>query len=150
MLATGAFSGVVNLITHTRDTPEGREVGVSAAGDGVARARARVTHHFAKDAGVTTSVAVGKGGGRDFFMPEFVADGPPSLAGNSRGLDGFHVGTWTGRAFYKSLSAQWSLNHHDKQIPGGDTEALFGDGRSHQADTRAFFEAKLTPQLRLV
>ncbi|MBX3261486.1 MAG: TonB-dependent receptor [Labilithrix sp.] len=147
LYGTGAFSGVVNLISHTRDTPDGREVGVSAVGDGVMRARARLTHHWTRDAGVTTSVAVAKGAGRDFFFREYVADGPPSVAGHSRGLDGFGVGTWSGRVFYKALSAQWSVNHHDKDMPAGQFDTLYGDARTHQADTRAFLEVKLDPKL---
>src|SRR5262249_19194887 len=117
LYGTGAFSGVINLIAHTRDTPDGREVGVSTADNGVARGRIRVTQHSTKASGITPSVAAGTSSGRDYFFRDFVADGPPSVAGNARGLDGFHVGTWTGRIFYKSLSAQWSLNHHDKTLP---------------------------------
>jgi outer membrane receptor protein involved in Fe transport len=147
LYGTGAFSGVINLIAHTRDTPDGREVGVSTADNGVARARIRFTQHFSKDSGITTSVAGGHGAGRDYFMREFVADGPPSVAGNSRGLDSFNVATFSGRVFYKALSAQWSANIHDKRIPGGTTDELFGDARSHQADSRAFLEVKFEPKI---
>jgi hypothetical protein len=80
-------------------------------------------------------------------MPVLVSDGPPSVAGNSRGLDGFHVATWSGRVFYKALSAQWSVNHHDKGLPGGDVDQIFGDSRNHQADSRAFLEAKFEPKI---
>jgi outer membrane receptor protein involved in Fe transport len=147
LYGTGAFSGVINLITHTRDTPDGREVGISTADNGMARGRVRFTHHFSKDFGVSTSVAGGRGAGRDFFFREFVADGPPSVAGNARGLDGVAVGTWTGRVFYKSLSAQWSLNHHDKNMPGGQFDVLFGDARTKQADSRGFLEVKFDPKI---
>ena len=147
LYGTGAFSGVVNLISHTRDTPDGREIGVSTAGDGVARGRARVTHHWSRDAGVTTSVAVARSAGRDYFVREYVADGPPSIAGHSRGLDAMRASTWTGRIFYKALSTQWSVNHHDKGMPVGQFEALYGDARTHQADSRAFVEVKLDPKL---
>ena len=63
LYGTGAFSGVVNLVTAGPDTPDGREVGMSVADDGVARARARITHHFTKDSGIWTSVAAGRGAG---------------------------------------------------------------------------------------
>lgn len=147
LYGTGAFSGVINLITHTRDTPDGREIGVAASDDGVARARARVTHHFTQDAGITTSVAAGRSAGNDLFVKEYVADGPPSVAGMSRGNDGFKVATWTGRAFYKALSAQWSFNTHDKRLPAGQFDTVFGDSRTHQADSRGFLEIKLDPKL---
>lgn len=147
LYGTGAFSGVVNLVMAGPDTPDGREVGVSVADDGVARARARITHHFTKDSGIWASVAAGRSAGRDLFVSEYVADGPASVAGNARGIDGFHVGTLSGRVWWKSLTAQWSLNHHDKQLPGGQFDTLFGDGRTRQADTRAFIEAKFEPKV---
>ena len=147
LYGTGAFSGVVNLVMSGRDTPDGREVGVSVAEDGVARARARITQHFTSDSGVWTSVAAGRSAGRDVFVPEYVPDSPPSVNGTARGVDGFAVGTWSGRVWWKSLTAQWSVNHHDKHLPGGQFRTLFGDGRTHQADTRAFLEAKLEPKI---
>jgi outer membrane receptor for ferrienterochelin and colicin len=147
LYGTGAFSGVINLVMTGADAPDGREVGVSVAEDGVARARARITQHFTKDSGVWASVAAGRGQGRDIFIPEFVADGPPSVNGTARGVDGFHSGTLSGRVWWKSLSMQWHLNHHDKQLPGAQFTAVFGDARTHQADTRGFLEAKLEPKI---
>ena len=147
LYGTGAFSGVVNVVLNGNDTPDGREVGVSVADEGVARARARISHHFTKDFGVWTSVSAGRSSGRDIFVKEYVPDGPPSVNGTARGVDGFHMGTWAGKMFYKSLSVQWSLHHHDKHLPGGQFDTLFGDGRTHQADTRGFVEAKFTPPL---
>lgn len=147
LYGTGAFSGVVNLVMAGPDSPDGREVGVSVADDGVARARARITQHFTKDSGVWTSVAAGRSSGRDIFVPEHVPDGPPSVNGTARGVDGFHVATLSGRAWWKSLTAQWSLNTHDKQLPGAQFNTLFGDGRTHQVDTRGFFEARLEPKI---
>jgi outer membrane receptor protein involved in Fe transport len=147
LYGTGAFSGVINLVTHPRDTPEGREVGVSVAGDGVARGRIRYTHHFGDDFGVSTSVAVARGEGRDFFFPEFVSQGPATVAGYARGLDGFRVATWTGKFFYKAFTASWSFNWHDKDLPVAQFDTLYGDGRSHQTDSRAFLELKYEPKI---
>jgi len=147
LYGTGAFSGVINLVMTGNDTPDGREIGVSVADDGVARARARVTQHFTKDSGVWTSVAFGHSAGRDIFVREYVPDGPPSVNGTARGVDGFQVGTVSGRIWWKSVSAQWSLNSHDKQLPGAQFDTLFGDARTHQSDTRAFVEAKVEPKI---
>jgi len=147
LYGTGAFSGVVNLVTLGRDTPEGREVGISVAEDGVARARARFTQKLSKDAGVTTSLGVGRSRGIDFFSPDHLRDSAPSLAGTARGIDGMRVGTWTGRLWYKSATVQWSVNHHDKNVPSAQFETLFGDSRMRQWDSRAFVEAKVEPNL---
>jgi outer membrane receptor protein involved in Fe transport len=147
LYGTGAFSGVINLVMAGNDTPDGREVGVSVADDGVARARARITQHFTKDSGVWTSFAFGHSAGRDIYVPEYVPDGPPSVNGTARGVDGMQVGTVSGRIWWKSVSAQWSFNSHDKRLPGAQFDTLFGDGRTHQSDTRAFVEAKLEPKI---
>ena len=147
LYGTGAFSGVINLVMSGADAPDGREVGVSVADDGVARARARITQHFSKDSGVWTSFAFGHSAGRDIYVPEYVPDGPPSVNGTARGVDGFQVGTISGRIWWKALSAQWSFNSHDKQLPGAQFDTLFGDARTHQSDTRAFLEAKLEPKI---
>jgi outer membrane receptor protein involved in Fe transport len=147
LYGTGAFSGVINLVMAGNDTPDGKEVGVSVADDGVARARARITHHFTKDSGVWTSVAFGHSAGRDLYVPEYVPDGPASVNGTARGVDGMQVGTVSGRIWWKSVSAQWSLNSHDKRLPGAQFDTLFGDGRTHQSDTRAFVEAKVEPKI---
>ena len=143
---TSAFSGVVNLVTRSKEVPNGAEVGMSVASDGLARARARLTQHWGSNGGIWASVSAGKSAGRDFFFPEYVADGPATVAGTARGVDGAKMVTFSGKAWWKDLSLSWSFHHHDKQLPAGQFETLFGDGRTHQADTRAFLEARLEQQ----
>jgi outer membrane receptor protein involved in Fe transport len=143
LYGTSAFSGVINLVTRGLDAPSGTEVGISVAADGVARARARLSQRLGADAGFWASVAAGRSEGRNFFFPEYVADGPPEVAGNARGLDGARFATFTGRAHYGGLSLSWLLNHHHKHIPTGEFETLFGDARTRQSDTRAFSELRL-------
>ncbi|RYZ04069.1 MAG: TonB-dependent receptor [Myxococcales bacterium] len=147
LYGTSAFSGVVNLVTRSRDVPTSREVGVSAAGDGVMRARARVTQRFGKNSGVWASVAGGQSSGRDFFFPEYVSDGPPEVAGYSRGVDGARFGTLNGRLWAGALSLAFYANHHDKHLPTGQYETLLGDGRTRQVDSRGFVELRFEPQL---
>jgi outer membrane receptor protein involved in Fe transport len=147
LYGTGAFSGVVNLVTTGRDTPEGREVGVGVADDGVGRARARYTQRFGSDSGVTVSAGAARSSGRDLFFPEYARDTPKSVAGNARGLDGLRAGMLTGRFWAGPFTVQWLLNAHDKDLPTGQFRTIIGDGRTHQTDTRGFVEAKLEPKL---
>jgi outer membrane receptor protein involved in Fe transport len=147
LYGTGAFSGVINVVTRPRDAKPGYELGVSTADYGVARARARAAYSFGHDAGLWTSVSASHAAGRDFFFPEYASSTPPSIAGNARGVDGFDTATWTGRAWWKSLTAQWSLNAHDKHLPAGQFDTIFGDERTHQTDTRGMFEVRLEPQI---
>lgn len=147
LYGTNAFSGVVNMVTRSRGVPTGGEVGASTNLDGVARGRARANVRFGSDAGLWTSVAGARSSGRDFYFPEYVATTPPEVAGNARDVDGFRTGSFAGRAWWKSLSAQWSYHQHDKQLPTGQYGTLLDDPRTHQRDTRLFFEASAEPKL---
>ncbi len=147
LYGTGAFSGVVNVVTTGRDTPEGREVGVSTAEDGVARARARYTQRFGKDSGVTVSAGAARGAGRDLFFPEYVRDTPRTVAGNARGLDGLRAGMFTGRFWAGPFTVQWLLNSQDKDLATGQFGTLVGDSRTHQSDTKGYVEAKFEPKI---
>ncbi len=147
LYGTGAFAGVVNLKLGGRDLPEGREIGVSTVEHGIARGRARVVHHFSRDAGVWTSVAAGRSSGRELFFPEYATDTPPSIAGTDRNAGNLKMATLTGRAWWKAVSSQWSVHHHDKKLPAGQFETLFGDDRTRQQDTRAFLEVKADPKV---
>lgn len=147
LYGTNAFSGVINLVTRSRGVPAGGEVGASTNLDGVARGRARASLNLGSDAGGWLSIAAARSNGRDFFFPEYVATTAPEVAGNARGVDGFRAGTFTGRAWWKSLSAAWSFHDHDKQLPTGQYGTLLDDARTHQRDTRLFFESTLEPKL---
>ena len=147
LYGTGAFSGVVNVVTRARDEPTGDEVALSAGGDGIARAHARVQERFDGDhGGVWTSLGAGHGAGNNYFFPEYVTQGPPQVAGNARGVDGFDVVTWAGGSLGLS-PVQWSLNSHRKTLPTGQFDTLLGDPDTRQTDTRAMFEAKVEPKL---
>jgi outer membrane receptor protein involved in Fe transport len=148
LYGTGAFSGVVNVVTRGPDEPTGAEVGLSTAGDGVARGRARVQQRFAGDhGGVWTSLAVGHGAGNDYFFQEYANQGPPQVAGNARGVDNFDVVTWGGQARWDFIKLQWSLNSHRKTLPTGQFTTLLGDADTRQTDTRGMVEAKAEPKL---
>jgi outer membrane receptor protein involved in Fe transport len=139
---TSAFTGVVNLVSRGREVPSGAEAGVSAVGDGVFRARARLTHHLDERSGFWLSLGAGAGEGRDFFFPEYVSRGPAEVAGHARGLDATRFGTLLGQAWWGDFTLAWSLNQHLKYIPTGQYEALFGDGRAQQKETRGILEAR--------
>ena len=147
LYGTSAFSGVINIVPRGRDVPDGVEVGVSAAEYGMARGRVRVTKHFDEHSGAWTSFAGGHSSGRELFFPDYVADGPPTVAGHARGVDGVQVGTWMGSVWWRALTVQWSLNSHEKHLPAGQFDTILGDERTRQTDTRAMVEARFEPKL---
>lgn len=145
LYGTSAFTGVVNMVSRSTDAPDGQEVGLSAAGDGVARARARINRRFGNDGGFWTSVAAGRSAGLDFYFPEYVNEGPPEVAGHARDVDGAEFATFTGRGRWKALTLSWFLHHQDKHLPTGYFETLLGDGRTRQTDTRGFVDLRIEP-----
>ncbi len=138
LYGTNAFSGVLNVVSD-RHRPEGASVGIGTNQNGVARARARGDVRLGPDAGAWTSVAAARSRGEDFDFPE--------LAARAAGADGFQAGTVRGGAFYRFLSADWSLHSHSKHLPSGAYETLVGDARTRQTDTRGFLELRAEPKL---
>ena len=143
LYGTGAFFGVINLVTRDRDAPTHGEVAVSAAGASVGHLRASATLRLSPDAGAWVSVAGAHGGGQDYYFKEFASD--PATGGYSRGLDGFDTGTLNGRVWYKSLTLQWLLTSRDKTLPAGEYATVFGDSRTHFVDTRGLVELRFEP-----
>src|SRR5207237_7202654 len=87
LYGTGAFFGVINVVTRGRDQPTHGEVAIGAAGNGVGRGRVTGYLRVGEDAGVWTSVAAAHASGRDFFFKEYAGD--PAPRGFANGLDGF-------------------------------------------------------------
>src|SRR5450432_2015436 len=78
----GAFFGVINLVTRSKDEPTHAELAVSTALT-AGRARATAVWHADNDAGLWVSVAGAKSAGIDRFYPEYVSTpgmgGAPSM-----------------------------------------------------------------------
>lgn len=152
---TGAFFGVINLVTRAKGAPTHGEIAVSTA-QGAGRARATMVWQAARDAGLWVSVAGAQSAGIDRFYPEFVATptaGGPSILdyqGNAatglvRGADAMRAATLGGHAWYRSLSARWMLTSQRKHSPASPFGAPIGDPRTTNTDTRAFVDLQFEP-----
>jgi len=145
LYGTGAFFGVVNLVTRGRGNPDRVEFGVSTAEDAVMRARTSANVRFSPDAGAWTSFSIARGFGRDLYTPELAT--PGGFDGWSRGHDGFDAGTIAGRAYYKALTVQWSYHERKKLLPTGAFETIPGSPDNSFLDRRSFVEARFEPKL---
>ncbi len=143
LYGTNALSGVINVVSRN-DAPPGVSAGVSTNQAGVARARIRADAKFGSDAGVWASVGLAHGNGRDFRFPEYVS---ATSDGVARGVDGFESGTFRGRAYWKFLSAEWSLHSYEKHLPSAEFGTSFGDDRTTQTDTRSYVELRAEPHV---
>lgn len=145
LYGTGAFFGVINLVTRDRNAPTHGEVAVSAADGSVGRGRATAQVRLSPSAGGWMSVAGAHGSGRDYFFAEYASD--PATGGNARGVDGFDTGTVNGRVWYKALTLQWLFTSRKKTLPSGEFETIFGDPRTHFTDTRGLLELRFEPKV---
>lgn len=144
LYGTGAFSGVVNLVSRGREEPTGVEGTLSTNQEGVARARVMGRYRPDAHTGVWLSVAGARSPGRDLDLPELAG---PGFDGTARGVDGFRAGTLLGRAWYRALSVQWSLHSRQKDIPAGTYDTVPGLAGTYLVDTRGMLELRFEPRL---
>jgi len=153
----GAFFGVINLVTRSKDEPTHAELAVSTALT-AGRARATIVWRPTPDAGGWISVAGAKSAGIDRYYPEYVSSptplGTPSVSdyrgnpanGTVQNADGFQAATLGGRAWYKALSAAWFVTSHDKHSPSAQYLTSFGDPNATNTDTRSFVDVQFEPK----
>ncbi|XYH98025.1 TonB-dependent receptor domain-containing protein [Sorangium sp. So ce1128] len=165
LYGTGAFSGVVNVVTKGRPTATSVGLGVGTADNSLVRGRASFQLPLGRDSGVWMSVGAARSLGRDYYFGDyknhFTSSDPPSVNmdgdpvydpnryefdGHSRDNDKFTVGTLQGRLWLKSFSAQWYLNSRSKTIPNGVATTQLGVDKTFYQDTRGFLELSLSPR----
>lgn len=150
LYGTGAFSGVVNLVTRSRSVTNAVDVSVGTNDYGVARARVGMRRRFGEHGGMWLSVGGALAGGRDLVLPSLAQPAmgaAPAVTEDLRGVDGFTSGSVTGRVWYRALTLQWLLNSRNKTFPGAVYGTLPGDARNQIADTRGLLELRFEPRL---
>lgn len=143
LYGTGAFSGVVNLVTRPRDEPTSVHVGGGVYDDSVARGRAGFHVNFDDDAGVWASVTGARSDGRSLPM-RFAETGEDVVV---PGVDAQRSGGTAGRAWWGPVTAQWFYHSRRQQAPHGAYETLLGDERTTFRDARAMGELRYEPKL---
>lgn len=138
LYGTGAFVGVVNLVTKPRDAPDESSATIGTTENGSLRARANVRRLLGDSGGADLSISGLQASGQDFFFP---------AVGESRGADGFRSGTASGKLWYGPLTLQAQATARDKALPTGEFETALGDPGTHLIDRRAFAEGRYEPKL---
>jgi outer membrane cobalamin receptor len=133
LYGTGAFFGVINLVTREREGVRGPHVSVASTGERGVRGRVGAGGELGEGGGYR----VGAGGvyaqGADFDFGEL---------GVSEGADGFTSAGGTARAWKGDFSLSTYANTRDKRIPTGAFDSDLADPRAHSEDTRAFAEGR--------
>lgn len=146
LYGTGAFAGVVNLVTRARDEPSQVHLGIGTYDNAVARARAGFHHNFAPNLGVWASgwAARSSGFSSDVTLKD-PAGGPAVQA--ATGVEAFTSGGTAGRAWWGPLTAQWFYHRRSQSVPVGAYATRFDDGRTGFIDTRMMAEVRYEPKL---
>jgi outer membrane receptor protein involved in Fe transport len=146
LYGTGAFFGVINLVTRRKDAPSLKEVSVSAVDYGMIRGRTTVQERLGEKTSIWTSLSAGRAMGRDFDFKEYRNDAP-TFGKVSSAADSWDTATLNGRLTHGDFTMQWFASHRTKRLPTGEYETILGDSSTTFGDTRGTLEARYEPKL---
>lgn len=146
LYGTGAFSGVVNLVTRPRDERSHVHGGFGAYDDNVLHGRIGFHYNFAPGQGVWASASAARSDGRDLTIRLKDPEASPRDVTAHR-VEAFVSGGTTGRAWWGPLSAQWHFHERTQLVPAGAYATRINDYRSRITDTRYMAEVRFEPQL---
>ena len=147
LYGTGAFSGVINLVTRPRDEPDQARLDVGTYENGVFHASAGFHYDLGRDRGAWASASVARSDGADLLVT--LTAPPPGVAAAqvARGADKLSSGGAAGRAWWGPLTVQWLYHKREQSTPVGSYGTVLDDPRSSSTDTRMMLEARYEPQL---
>lgn len=138
---SGAFLGVLNVVTRKGADIQGVETAVEAGGFGTYQARATFGQGFANGLDVLVSAsALESGGESELFYPEFAS--PENPRGRVSGADGERAAHFYTKATLHDLTLSGSLHVRDKEVPTASYGTLFDSGREETTDLRGYVDLK--------
>ena len=147
LYGTGAFSGVINLVTRPRDEPNQAYLDVGTYDNAVFHTSAGFHATFGPDRGMWASASFARSDGVDVVIPLKAPPPGASVNQTAHGADNFTSGGTTGRAYWGAFTVQWFYQKRDQSTPVGSYGTTFDDPRSGSTDTRMMIEARYEPHL---
>jgi outer membrane cobalamin receptor len=144
LYGTGAFFGVLNLVTRQDGTTRPPHISIAADGERTARASTGASGKIGDDGGWWISGGGAVSQGEDFDFPEYEAAG---MDGRSVGADGFYSGGARARLWKGDVKAEAAWNARSKRIPTGAFETVLASPDSDTTDERGFAELRWEPTL---
>jgi outer membrane receptor protein involved in Fe transport len=138
LYGTGAFFGLVNLVTPDHAPRHPVSAGVTASTDGSYRGRAKGGVSFSDDSGLWLT------GGGTYVQPGTYVS--PKF-GTAEDIGDIASGSTLGRLWWKDLTLAWYYNQREKSIENASYDTVFGDLRHRLIDRRAFAEVRYEPQV---
>jgi outer membrane receptor protein involved in Fe transport len=149
LYGTGAFSGVVNLVSRPRDEADSVHVSFGSYDDAVIRGRAGFHKSFTADkrAGMWASVSAAHSDGFDLAIPNVAqASGPPATQ-VAHQVEAFNSINTAGRIWWGPATLQWFYQYRNQVVPVGAYQTNFDDPGTTLADTRMMTELRVEPRL---
>ncbi|MDI1475194.1 TonB-dependent receptor [Polyangium sp. y55x31] len=143
LYGAGAFSGIVNLVTRSREEPTGVHVGIGSYDGAVLRGRGGFHLRKGQDKGIWASGWGAQSDGFDLEVPITGQTEPFRV----RGVEAFKAGGTAGRVYFGPATLQWFVNHRTQATPVGAYATQAGNPRTSFADTRMMVEARFEPRL---
>ena len=144
---TGAVSGVVNLVPHSRDEPTGGQLQIGTADRGVARARGGVNYRGPGGGGFRASVSAARAGGWNGELSlDTDGDGVDDRV-EAHGINTFEAISSTGRGWAGPFTVQYLYSFRRIRIPTGSFDSTFDDLRNLYDDHRGMLELRFEPKL---
>lgn len=145
LYGSGAFFGVINLVSADPTSYSPTRIGVTALEDGMARGYAHVRQRF-KDGGVQLSAGMIHAQPRDYTSQAYVgsAEAPD---GTARGAGEMTAATARAKIRWKDLTLHAHWHQRDKGVRTGAFQTIFGDPRTRQADRRGYVDLRWQKQV---
>lgn len=133
---SGAFFGVVNVVTRNGTDIAGAEIKGEVASADTKRGRVTLGRAIGNDGSLLLSASGLDSDGDDLYFQEF--DSPAAGDGVARGLDYDRVGSFFGKLIDGGLTAGLSHAKREKGIPTASFDQVFNDPRSRTVDERTY------------
>jgi outer membrane receptor protein involved in Fe transport len=147
LYGTGAFSGVINLVTRPRDEPSSVHGEVGTYDNAVVHGRLGFHYNWSDKTGIWMS---GSATRSDGFDVPITLISPPK--GQPADQVAHHVeeqagGGTAGRFWYGPFTVQWLFNTRAEHLTTGPYGTTLNDTRTEFVDTRYMIEARFEPRL---
>jgi outer membrane receptor for ferrienterochelin and colicins len=139
LYGTGAFRGVINVVTKQGSDFNGVEVSASGGGLQSYQGRASYGRRFPSGLDLLLSgTDYDSKGNRRLFFPEFNSPANNNGIAQDADTDMFH--SFLGAAGYRGFTLRAAYSSREKRIPTASFNTLFNDRRTLTTDTRFYFD----------
>lgn len=139
LYGTGAFFGVINVVTRGARLFNGAEVSAEAGDQATAKARASYGRRYDNGLEMLLSASGYRSSGqRDLHYPEF--DSPQTHHGIAHDLDAERSEQVFANLAFGDFNLRLVHGSRRKEIPTASFDTVFNDPRAHTVDTRQYID----------